>query len=81
MVQLTKLNGSPVFVNPDLIRWIEPSPDTLLAFADGERLMVRESPEFVRARFLEFRRECARVVAAAQSEASCGADQEFAWAR
>jgi flagellar protein FlbD len=62
MIQLTKLNGATVFVNPDLIRSMELAPDTLLAFIDGERLMVLETPEQVRARILEFRRDCVRRI-------------------
>ena len=58
MIQLTKLNGAPVFVNPDLIRAMEPAPDTVLAFVDGERLIVRERPADVCRKIVEFRREC-----------------------
>ena len=58
MISLTKLNGATVFVNPDLLRLIEPSPDTILAFVDGGRLAVREHPDLVRERIIEFRRAC-----------------------
>jgi flagellar protein FlbD len=45
MIQLSKLNKELVFVNPDLIRLIEVRPDTVLTFADGHQLMVREKPD------------------------------------
>jgi flagellar protein FlbD len=67
------LNGTTVFVNPDLIRSMEPSPDTLLAFVDGERLMVRESPEDVRAKIVEYRRDCLLGPRAGQSLAGAAA--------
>lgn len=60
MIQLTKLNGAVVFVNPDLIRLIERAPDTILAFADSETLAVRETPDVVREKIIEYRRACAR---------------------
>ena len=59
MIQLTKLNGRSILVNPDLIRTIESTPDTLLKFTDGETLMVRETPREVINFVVSFRRECA----------------------
>ena len=44
MIELNRLNGSPLLVNPDLIRVIESMPDTLLTFTDGEKVMVRNQP-------------------------------------
>jgi flagellar protein FlbD len=45
MIQLSKLNREIIFVNPDLLRWIEVKPDTVLTFTDGHQIMVREKPE------------------------------------
>ncbi len=45
MIQLIKLNREIVFVNPDLIRFVEIRPDTVITFTDGHQLMVREKPD------------------------------------
>jgi flagellar protein FlbD len=42
MIDLTRLNGSRVQVNCDLIQYAEAAPDTILTLVTGERLMVRE---------------------------------------
>lgn len=56
MIQLTRLNNSPLTVNSDLIKFVEQSPDTVITLLNGEKLLVRESAEEVRSRIVEFRR-------------------------
>lgn len=55
MITLTKLNGAQVLVNPDLIRTVEATPDTLIKFVDGETLMVRETVPTLTAKFLTYK--------------------------
>ena len=43
MIELTRLNGQKIFVNCDLIRYTEASPDTILTLVTGEKLVVLES--------------------------------------
>lgn len=43
MIELTRLNGHPLYVNCDLIKWAEAAPDTLLTLISGEKIVVRES--------------------------------------
>jgi flagellar protein FlbD len=43
MIELTRLNGNPLYVNCDLIKWAESAPDTLLTLINGEKIVVRES--------------------------------------
>jgi flagellar protein FlbD len=48
MLELTRLNGSVYFINPDLIYTIEATPDTVLRLTNGEHLVIKESiPEFI----------------------------------
>lgn len=55
MIQLSKLNRDQVFVNPDLIRWIENRPDTVITFTDGHQLMVREKPDEIVQKIVQLR--------------------------
>ncbi len=57
MIELSKLNGIHVMVNPDLIRFVESTPDTVLTFTDGEKLMVRDRPEEIVEKIVVFRRK------------------------
>jgi flagellar protein FlbD len=43
MIILTRLHGSRVAVNCDLIERVEAAPDTVLTLVDGSRYVVRES--------------------------------------
>jgi flagellar protein FlbD len=55
MIRLTRLNGNPLVVNSDLIKYAEASPDTLLTLINGEKIVVLESWEEVVARTIAYR--------------------------
>jgi flagellar protein FlbD len=42
MIEVTRLNGTPMVLNSDLIKTAEASPDTMLTLINGEKLIVRE---------------------------------------
>jgi flagellar protein FlbD len=56
MIQLTRLNNKPLFVNSDLIKFIEQAPDTLVTLITGEKILVLEKAGEVLDRILAFRR-------------------------
>lgn len=60
MIVLTRLNGKPLAVNSDLIKFVEQSPDTIVTLITGEKIVVRESSEEVLALVIEFRRSVLR---------------------
>jgi uncharacterized protein YlzI (FlbEa/FlbD family) len=55
MIELTRLNGSPMVLNSDLIKTAEASPDTMLTLIYGEKLIVRETIDEVKERVLAYR--------------------------
>jgi flagellar protein FlbD len=63
MIQLTRLNGNPLVVNSDLIKYAESSPDTVLTLTNGEKIIVRESCDEVVSRTLAWRAQLAREAA------------------
>ena len=56
MIALTKLNGSEFVVNAELIKFIESTPDTIITLRDGEKLMVKEVPEQIVKKVIEYAR-------------------------
>ncbi|QDU63764.1 Flagellar protein (FlbD) [Planctomycetes bacterium Pan216] len=54
MIKLTRLNGQAFVLNSELIKFIEKTPDTLLTLRDGDKVMVREEPEEVVRRVVEY---------------------------
>ncbi len=67
MIDLTRLNGSRLLVNCDLIKFAEPNPDTTITLVTGEKLIVLESCDLLMARILHYR---AQVFAEAWPEAA-----------
>jgi flagellar protein FlbD len=55
MIELTRLNGTPIILNSDLIKTAEASPDTMLTLINGEKLIVREDCAEVTERVLAYR--------------------------
>jgi flagellar protein FlbD len=55
MIELTRLNGSPLAINCDLIKYAEAAPDTVLTLITGEKLVVLEPCSEVSQRTLNYR--------------------------
>ena len=45
MIMLTRLNGLPFALNPDLVERAEATPDTVLTLCDGNKVLIGESVE------------------------------------
>ena len=43
MIEVTKLSGQKVLINPELIEVIEETPDTVISFSTGRKIIVKES--------------------------------------
>jgi flagellar protein FlbD len=56
MINVTRLDSSPLILNSDLIEYIEITPDTVITLTTGQSLRVRESAEEVVRRIVSFRR-------------------------
>ena len=69
MITLTRLDGSTVIVNADLIERIEPTPDTLVALTTGATMRVLESAPEIIARVVSFRRQLSAGIASAEAGA------------
>ena len=39
MIELTRINGTKVLVNPDLMELVEETPDTVVAFTTGRKII------------------------------------------
>jgi flagellar protein FlbD len=56
MIKMTRLNQSEVYVNPDLIEFMEETPDTVITLTTGIKLVVEEHALDIIDRIVEFRR-------------------------
>ncbi len=74
MIELTRLNGSPMVLNSDLIKTAEASPDTMLTLINGEKLIIREEIAEVVERVLVYR---SRLLATMARRAPLGEPDRF----
>ena len=58
MVEVTKINGVKVLVNPDLIELVEETPDTVLTLTTGKKIIVKESRQEIKNLVILYRSEC-----------------------
>jgi flagellar protein FlbD len=62
MIELTRLNKHVFLLNPELIKFVEANPDTMITLLNGEKIVVLESPQTVAERTFAYRVELARAV-------------------
>lgn len=56
MIPVTRLDGVPVLINADQIETIEQTPDTIVSFTSGHKLLVRDLPEDLAKRITTYKR-------------------------
>jgi flagellar protein FlbD len=56
MIEVTRLDDSKIYVNVELIQFLEATPDTIITLTTKEKIMVKESVEEVSKRILEYQR-------------------------
>lgn len=57
MIELTKMNGRKVLVNPDLIELVEETPDTVVLFTTGRKIIIKESRQEVKNLVKSYRKD------------------------
>jgi flagellar protein FlbD len=56
MIKVTRLNGKELIINADLIETVEATPDTIITLTTNSKYMVRETPEEIVEKVVEYRR-------------------------
>ena len=74
MIWVTRLNGSEIVVNADLIEMLESTPDTVLTLVDGKKYVVQENARDVVERIQAYRASILRIVDGPATPASTNAD-------
>jgi flagellar protein FlbD len=55
MIKVSRLDGSELILNADLIETVEATPNTVLSLVNGDKFVVRESADDVVARVIAYR--------------------------
>ncbi len=57
MIEVTKLNGTKILVNPHLFEVVEETPDTVITLTTGKKIIVKESRQDVKNLVKLFKKE------------------------
>ena len=57
MIEVTKINGQKILINPDLIEVIEETPDTVISFFTGRKIIVKESRQDIKNLVKSYRKD------------------------
>jgi flagellar protein FlbD len=64
MIKLTQLDGSEIYINPDLIETIEETPDTHITLMNGDRFLVLDKARMIVDKIVVFK---ARIIHRAET--------------
>jgi len=56
MIEITRLDGTHLFINSDLIEFIEATPDTIITLTNQKKLVVRDTPDELMDRIRTYKR-------------------------
>ncbi len=48
MIEVTRLNGTKLLINPHLLEVVEETPDTVLTLTTGRKIIVKESRQDIK---------------------------------
>lgn len=57
MIEVTKLGGQKILVNPDLLEIVEETPDTVVTLTTGKKIIVKESRQEIKNLVKLYRKE------------------------
>ncbi|MBR6228248.1 MAG: flagellar FlbD family protein [Eubacterium sp.] len=57
MIDVTRMNGTVLSLNDDLIESVEETPDTVISLTTGKKVLVKESRQEIKELVVKARRE------------------------
>ncbi len=58
MITLKKMDNSSITINYDYILTIEETPDTVITFSNGKKIVVKETRKEILELLAEYRKQC-----------------------
>ncbi len=72
MIALRHLNGKPFYVNAEMIKFVEETPDTIITLRDGDKILVAEPAQEVVAKAIAYARLVRMLPALEEGAARAG---------
>ncbi len=57
MIELTRMNGTPLLINVNLIETVEETPDTVVTLTSGKKIIVKERRQEVKNLVKSYRKD------------------------
>ena len=57
MIEVTKINGVKILVNPHLLEVVEETPDTVMTLTTGRKIIVKESRQEIKNLVILYKRD------------------------
>ena len=57
MIEVTRLNETKLLINSDQIEFVEETPDTVISFLSGKKIIVKESRQEIQNLVILYRRK------------------------
>jgi flagellar protein FlbD len=57
VISVTRLNGSKLYINAEMIRTVEETPDTIITLVNDQKMVVRDPITVIVERVIEYRRQ------------------------
>jgi len=62
MIKVTRLNGEPIYLNSNLIEFIEATPDTMITLTTGKKIIIKENIDYVIERIVEYNSKISQYI-------------------
>ena len=57
MIEVTRLNDTKLLINSDQIEFVEETPDTVISFLSGKKIIVKESRQEIKNLVKSYRKD------------------------
>ena len=57
MIEVTKMNGTKILINAEIIESVEETPDTVISFVTGKKIIVKESRQEIKNLVILYKRD------------------------
>ncbi len=57
MIEVTRINGTRILINPHLLELVEETPDTVLTLTTGRKIIVKESRQDIKNLVKSYRKD------------------------
>ncbi len=62
MIKVTRLNDEPIYLNSNLIEFIETTPDTIITLTTGKKVIIKENIEYVIDSIIEYHKKISKIM-------------------